>query len=473
MSATNEIYDLAIIGGGTNGPAIFLTALTSEFKKVILIEQGLVGRGRENRAANGASLGMIQPGLKYVMKDINIMETDALDCRLLKVFAEDFLEEREFILPIYGDYEQKYLRQPFLWDVAFGAYDRFSKIALHRTHRKICAEDIRELEPNLRRGALKCAFGFSEWLAEPVALSAAFARAGKNLGGKVLEGCEVRQFTFENGCGRKKVRSAIVEDACGRQTEIRAKYFVNACGAWAPKIAKFWGLNMKLRLTSGVSLILKKRLANNPVVVFGKSGEYCAFLPFGGNTLVGPTNHDVAADIYDNPDLLQPAAEEQEELLTLVNRYFGARLSEDDIIGIRRGLRPQLNHRGVPPYDVTHEFSVFDHNADGLANAFSVAGGKLTCQMRIAKEVMEKVCAASGINFFWRIPFLKINRGGELAKNYSTLLNPNDYREKRGLELRPDADGKKIFANSLGKEMIAKGNLIKCFFIRGSRGEKK
>src|SRR3989344_8114270 len=105
-----ETFDLAIIGGGTNGYATFLTAASAGLK-TILLEKDLVGQ-----KANYASLGMIQPGLKYLKSDLDLVEMDALDCRLLRAITGNLLQPQKFILSVFKDYCFP-LSNPWFWEV--------------------------------------------------------------------------------------------------------------------------------------------------------------------------------------------------------------------------------------------------------------------------------------------------------------------------------------------------------------------
>ena len=174
-----DIFDLAIIGGGTNGYATFLTAASAGLK-TILLEKDLVGQ-----KANYASLGMIQPGLKYLKSDLDLVEMDALDCRLLKMIAGDLLQPQPFVLPIFEDYPFPLSKQWF-WEIYLNAYDQFSCLSLHPAH---CLLEQHEIKEWQRQFSKKISGGivFEEWLTDPLQLAEKFTSAGKLFGGRVLE----------------------------------------------------------------------------------------------------------------------------------------------------------------------------------------------------------------------------------------------------------------------------------------------
>ncbi len=454
----DERYDLVIGGGGTYGPAIFLTALLSGIKRVALVEKGRIGRGLGDRAANYASTRIIQPGLKYIQSDLSVVEIDALDCALLHSLAGDLLEERKFILPVYKDYKFP-LSEPWIWENVLRIYDKFSRMAGHPRHEQLSRANLLQEEPGLQ-GKLAEGVAFYEWLTNPVALSAAFVAAGVNLGGSVFEKNEISSFECTGSKPVQKIDSVVIRGKNGDPEVLKCRYFVNACGAWAPRLARLLEIDLRLRLTKGTTIIVSKRLVRHPVVVFDKQGHYLTFIPWDETTAIGPTNHDVSETVLNNPDLLRPELFEINELLGMANHFLGTKITKGDIVEIKCGLRPQLNHRGVDLYDITHAFAIFNHIPNGIVNALSLGGGKLSSQLRIAKEVVEQVCHSLGEKFVWKIPYTKINRDGELRYVDRPLVPPL-YRKECALRLRCGENVEKlVFESSLARKSQAMFNIL-------------
>lgn len=448
--------ELVIIGGGTNGPAILLTALLSGIKNAALIERGKIGKGKNLSAANYAATGLIQPGAKYLASDWRLVNTDALDCRLLKAIAGDLLKETPFIMPTFKDYALPYSEPAFL-DFYFGAYDEFSRIALHPAHRRLSKEEVLNSEPGLKEkiwgGVL-----FYEWVTNPPELSLAFAEAAKKLGGVIMEQSEVVGFETRNTRDGKIIESAIVRRSdSGTEEEVKAHYFINACGAWSPKVAGFLGLNLKLRPTKGTSIALNKRLSTNAIILFDRYGCYSVILPQGEITLVGPTNKEISEDEYRNPDKVRSELCEKVELLQIVNDKFKITVSENNIVWDKCGLRSQLNHQSVLPYDITHQSAIFDHKKDGVANIISLVGGKLSAQLQMARETVQLACKDLGIKFFWGIPGFTLD-----GKPAAISISPRDYKRKKCLKLFCDDNvDETIFSETLTRKFAAVINLCK------------
>ncbi|OGN11714.1 MAG: hypothetical protein A3C71_02980 [Candidatus Yanofskybacteria bacterium RIFCSPHIGHO2_02_FULL_43_15c] len=433
-----DVFDLAIIGGGTNGYATFLTAASSGLKTVLL-EKDRVGQ-----KANYASLGMIQPGLKYLHSDLDLVKMDALDCRLLRAITGNLLQPQKFILSVFKDYCFP-LSNPWFWEVYLRAYDPFSKLALHPGHYWLKEEEKKELQLKFKK-ELVGGVVFEEWVVDPMQLAQIFISAGKFFGGTVLEQAKVIGFEKTESNPGLLIKSASVQRPGGKVENIKAKYFVNTSGAWTPTIIKLLGISsaLQLRPTRGTSVVVGRKLTEKGIIIFDERGKYLVLLPQPNGTLIGPTNYDISPAVAENPDLLRPKNFEMRDLLETVNRYMALEtpLSFKDIVKVKCGLRPQINHEGVAPDNISHQFAIFSHQAEGILNFTDICGGKLSTLLRIPKELTELVCRELHRPFEWKIPYLFLSQGkveivekpfcspADYAKNYA-LKTAGEIRQNR------------------------------------------
>ena len=438
-----DIFDLAIIGGGTNGYATFLTAVSSGLK-VVLLEKDRIGQ-----KANYASLGMIQPGLKYLHSDLDLVKMDALDCRLLRTITGDLLQSQSFILPVFSDYRFP-LSKPWFWEIYLNAYDQFSDLALHpRGHWWLTGEGKKQLQQKFQK-PLAEGMVFEEWVVNPMTLAKVFTFAGKFFGGTVLEQSKVVGFeTVEEQAGRT-IKAVRLLRPSGKIETIQAKYFVNTSGAWIPTIIKILGISSKLKLrpTRGTSIIVGRKLTEKGIILFDERKNYLVLLPQPDGTLIGPTNYDIHPRVAENPDRLWPKKFEMEELLETVNRYMTLEtpLSLKDIVEIKYGLRPQIYDQG-PASQISHRFAIFNHRSEGVLNFTSMCGGKLSTLLTMSKELTELVCHELRHPFEWKIPYLLLSQDkveifekpvcspADYAKNYA-LKTPRQIKQGKFKSLR-------------------------------------
>lgn len=446
------IYDLVIIGGGSNGPAIQLTAQHSGIGSSVLVERGSIGRGVEGHlAANEASSRFVQAGLKHVRDDLRTVWANAMDSRLMKAIGGELVYGQELVIPVYREYEGIY-SMTAVWDIYLSAYDRYSRLAGHPSHRMLSPEAMREFVPALR-GDINGGATFHEWFTEPSQLSRRFVEMAAERGGTVMERSRVIAFETEPCSGGHRIRAAVVRRDDGSVSRVRGRYFVNACGAWAPSVARMLGIDLRLRPTKGASIIIDQRLTEHPVILFDEQRQYLAALPIGGTTVVGPTNIELTEAEMLDPDLVHATEEEVRYLLDLVASRFGLRLRPEDV-DTRFGIRPQLNHTNVPIYHITHLFGIFDGLADGIVNFATIAGGKMSSQLRMAREVVELACKHLGMPFIWG---LLGNTATSLSSEEIEMLE-QAYRKRCGLRLRSD---QKVNKEAAVGKIAARLNLLK------------
>lgn len=438
-------YDLVIFGGGTVGGAIFLDAV-SRGLKTALVEKYKIGR-----QTNRSSLGLIQRDPKYLHLDVDLVFMNAVDCGLLKTIAGDFLKKQRIIVPHFSDSPHPL----WLLDSYIGALDRFAGWSGAGLHQRLSRQEVMTREPFLRKEVMGGVL-YDEWLADPVELNAALVKSAQSLGGEVFEFFKPFRYASRPAGRKKQITKVLIRHVVMNEKilALESSCFINATGPWAPYFLDFFGLPVfPIRPTKGVSIIVNQRLCNDAVVVFDDRGKYITFLPQKGHkTLIGPTNCDVSRQIIREPDKLVPDKDELDELLAIASRFFSFQLLREDVAEIKCGLRPQLDHQGVKPDKITHEFTIIDHaERDGVTGLYTVFGGKLSNQIRMAKEAVDLVSELK-----WKIPHLRIKKEeGITFKDETDQSIEKLYAKKFALS----------FKDKVGRVALAKK--IKSLFFMG------
>lgn len=440
-------YDLVVFGGGTVGGAIFLDAVTRGLKTA-LIEKSRIGH-----QTNRASLGFIQRDPKYLHTDVDVVYMNAVDCGLLKTIAGYFLKRQKIIIPHFSD--SKY--PLWLLEKYIGVLDCFAHLSKSEKHQRLFQKQILAKEPLLRSDATGGIL-YDEWICNPVELNSAFIKTACELGGELFEFFKPVAWTPEFFCKEKKIKHVLVRNEFTGETKlIEAEYFINATGPWAPSFLKFFGIPpFPTRLTKGTSIIVDLKLSEDAIIVFNKEGKYITVLPLGlSKTLIGPTNRDIDEEITQNPNKLSPSEDEIEELIETVSKFFKVKISKENIVETRWGLRPQLKHRGVPD-KVIHEFAIINHGQrDEFVNLFSVFGGKLSNQIRMAKEAVDCVS-----DLKWRIPELRIEKNGEFRFESCQNSIEKLYKKKFALSFK-DKVGKVAFRKKIKSLFFVAYSILK------------
>lgn len=393
------MFDVAIIGGGTTGTAIALELISRGFS-VVLLEKNS-GLGLET---NAKSLGLIQGGLTYLKSNRKLVEAASLDACLLKHMFPDLLTKQEFVIPIF-DWSKHPLWQ---WDGYLSEYDKVAEARMLPRHSVLNGRETLKKLPNLNQDVRGGAV-FYEWVTEPVKFlrEIVLRKVNQKQKNKLTVAANQNVFGFTKDFNGN-ITSVNCNNAHG-DIFWPVRFVINAGGPWSPEIAKLAKVELMLRPTKGTCIFIKGMLFNCGLITFDKRGKYVSVLPLfkEGRTLIGPTNSDISQEIYENPGKALASKEEQEELLSVLNRLSNSKYTIEDIVGAQCGLRPQLCHVGVKPENISHDFAIIDHEKEGVPNFCSMVGGKLSVLLRMAKETGDFVETKFHRAPSWRLPDLK------------------------------------------------------------------
>jgi glycerol-3-phosphate dehydrogenase len=380
-----EQFDLLVIGGGINGVGIARDAAMRGLRTA-LVESRDFASGTSSRSSK-----LIHGGLRYLQQgDIRLVRESLRERELLRRLAPHLVRAQEFVVPIYRG------GPVGLWTLGAGLwlYDLLAGFWKVRRHRMLGRRRAIDAEPALRRDGLRGAGVYWDYNTDDARLVLETALAATGEGAVVASYAEMTGFVKEGG---KIVGARVVDRVGGGECEVRARVVVNATGPWADVVA---GLDEpgppRLRLTKGVHVLVPaERVGNRAAMVLNAvaDGRVMFVIPWGPQVLVGTTDTDHAGG-PDTPPTVEPS--DVDYLLDTVNHYFpAARLRPPDVVSAFAGLRPLIAPppgSDLDPSAVSREEEIFA-SASGL---ITLAGGKLTTYRLIAREVVDRVVAASG-----------------------------------------------------------------------------
>ena len=202
-------------------------------------------------------------------------------------------------------------------------YDQFQPLKGGMPHVRLSQHDVRALIPGISSKVIE-GLTFDEWLIDPVALVQEHVAAARAQGAEILENTEVKTILHD--------RSGlfILKMATGGEKKLAvARTLINATGPWADKVAGLLGLRISLRPTKGVHLILKGEIASLGLISKIGPNAYVLVSPFGGATLIGPTDDDA---IIRNPDALTVLSEEKKLLLDALEKVLPNAIEQHPLI---------------------------------------------------------------------------------------------------------------------------------------------
>ena len=374
-SIEQQVFDVAVIGGGINGASVF-HELGRRGYSAVLLEKGDFASGTSQTSAM-----MIWGGLLYLRH-----------WDLRTVFR--LCRARERLLKEHGDWVRPALYR-YLPDSAGSQPNLLISAAMHFYW--LCGGGRRQ---HPRREAIfpEQSFLRSErftesFIYEDAALGHSDARFVLRwvLDGRcpthvplnycALEGGE---YDRSNRCWRLDVNDSLLDHS----TTLRARCVVNAAGVWTDAINERFGRRTPYRhvLSKGVSIGLRRDPRLTIPLVFNTqhTRDSMVLIPWGPISLWGSTetqvNHPEAGFRVNSGDV--------RALLSELNRNLVVPVGPEDIVSIRSGVRPLAVH--LDHESRTHTLGIARRSRihrDEHEPWISVYGGKLTDCLTLAAEI--------------------------------------------------------------------------------------
>jgi glycerol-3-phosphate dehydrogenase len=379
----SRTFDLLVIGGGVTGCGIARDAALRGFS-VALVEKNDFASGTSSKSSK-----LIHGGLRYLEHaQFKLVFEGTNERALLLKRAPHLVKPLAFLVPAYKLHGRGLLQL----DVGLWIYDALSKFSSPKLHKTYRAQRILELEPELRKEALKGGIVYYDALSDDARITLENALDAEAQGATVVNHARVmRLLRAEDGrvVGAEIVSCEPDEAAVSSPVAVKARVVVNATGPWSDEVRALVGEQPILKPTKGVHVVVDAaRLpARHAVVMLARRDKRVMFaIPWGQNrVIIGTTD-----TFYDGTlDHVWATGDDVDYLLETANHYFpGAGLQHEDVLSTWAGLRPLLRpNSGVESAsDVSRE-----HHLIERPGFVTIAGGKLTTYRRMAAEVVDRV----------------------------------------------------------------------------------
>jgi glycerol-3-phosphate dehydrogenase len=371
---SEEVFDLAIVGGGITGAGVARDA-ASRGMKVALIEAGDFASGTSSRSSK-----LIHGGIRYLENLEFHLVFEALSERQ-KLFdmAPHLVHPLRFILPVY-----KTGRVP-AWKMGLGmwAYDALSLFEAPELHTYLNRDELAAEFPALQTRDLDGGFAYYDAYMDDDRLVLETLRSARAFGAEIVNYVKATGAAFKDG----RMSALRCEDQEGGfQFELQARHFVGSAGPWTDKlgIELFKSWKKKLRPSKGVHLTFERsRFPLQDAVVMGAEQRIVFAIPRHEMVIVGTTDTDYPGD----PALVRTEAEDVEYLLGVIHRYFpGANITKEDIVGTYAGVRPLIDDQSESESKTSREHEIW---TDPRGCTF-VAGGKYTTYRNMAEQTVNE-----------------------------------------------------------------------------------
>ena len=362
----DQLFDLAVIGGGVNGAGIARDA-AGRGAKVLLLEAGDLAQG-----TSSASTKLIHGGLRYLEHyEFGLVRESLSEREALWAIAPHIIHPMRFVLP----YVQG-LRPRWLLRLGLFLYDHIGGRKLLPATRTI------DLKRHPAGAPLKAGFGtgfeYSDGWVDDARLVLLNAKDAAE------HGAEVRTRTKVSGAKRV---GDLWEIATSAGT-YRAKALVNAAGPQVLAVETSLGDAPEgaMRLVRGSHIVVRK-LFDHPYAYFFQLADGRIFfaIPYERDfTLIGTTDRDQAPG-----DPIKASDEEITYLCDGASTYFKTEITPADVVWTYSGVRPLVDDGSGKPEAATRGYRLELSEAGKGAPLLSVFGGKITTYRHLSEEAVD------------------------------------------------------------------------------------
>ncbi len=361
-----DLFDIAVIGGGVNGAGIARDA-SGRGARVLLLEAGDLASG-----TSSASTKLIHGGLRYLEHyEFALVREGLAERERLWGIAPHVIWPMRFVLPhVLG------LRPRWLLRLGLFLYDHIGG-----RKRLPPSQGVRlanhpagvPLKPEFTH-----AFVYSDCAVDDARLVVLNARDAADRGADIRTRCPVHRLTREEG-------HWLIETPQGH---FRARAVVNAAGPSALNVLEMAGerSDHTMRLVRG-SHIVVPRLFDHEFAYFFQlpDGRIFFAIPYQGDyTLIGTTDRDHAGSPYE----ARASDDEIAYLCEGASAYFRKPVTPADVVWAYSGVRPLMADPSGKPEAATRGYRLELSAEHRGAPLLTVFGGKLTTYRHLAEKAV-------------------------------------------------------------------------------------
>lgn len=374
----NQVFDLAIIGGGITGAGVARDAAQRGLS-VALLEAQDFAYGTSSRSSK-----LVHGGIRYLENYEFGLVFEALSERT-KLFkmAPHLVHPLRFMIPLF----QNSRVGPFFMGLGMWLYDALALFRAPQMHEKLNAQETSVRLNILRDSDLVGSFVYSDAYMDDDRLVFETLRSAHEAGALAVNYVKVLK---RSSSAHENPLCLLVQDQLTQeQFSIKAHHVVSTVGPWTDLVGETLVSQWKqiLRPTKGIHLTFKKdRLPLTSAVVMAaqKSTRIVFAIPRHEMIIVGTTD----TDFQDRPETAMVTAEDVRYLLQITNEYFpGAKLTEKDIISSYVGVRPLVKDQSGSEGKTSREHVILQAEP----RLTFVAGGKYTTYRLMSEQIVDLV----------------------------------------------------------------------------------
>ncbi len=368
----DQVFDVAIIGGGINGCGCAADAALRGLSVVLFEQDDLASK------TSSSSTKLIHGGLRYLEHfEFGLVKKALEERQTLLNLAPYLIHPQSFILP-----HQKHMRPSWFLRLGLFFYDHLSRKnrlpkckSIHRTTKNTYFTPLLD---TLNRG-----FMFYDAATDDARLTVINAIQAKNHGASIRPHSTVIHAEITNNLWQLTIKPAH-----GTNYKIYTKSVINAAGPWVESIAELTQttIQKEISLIKGSHIVVPKLHDGRHAYFLQHEDKRVVFvIPYHGYSMIGTTEVEYKGEL----NQITISEEEMNYLTTLVNAYFKAKISKNDVVYSWSGVRPLIANQGKEATALSRDYSYEVSRTP--APVITIFGGKITTYRQLAEEVINQL----------------------------------------------------------------------------------
>lgn len=368
----DQVFDVAIIGGGINGCGCAADASLRGLSVVLIEQDDLASK------TSSSSTKLIHGGLRYLENyEFALVKKAIAERQRLLELAPHLVHPQALVLPY-----ERHMRPSWFLRLGLFVYDHLStKNRLpkcKRISKKSTNNYFVPLRDNLDHGFL-----FYDGAADDARLTLVNAIQAKNHGASIRTYSTVTQAQIIDNLWQ-----LTIQPQTGSSYILYAKTLINAAGPWVKAVEQLTHIpdKQKISLVKGSHIIVPKMYAGEHAYFLQHEDKRVIFvIPYHGFSMIGTTDVPLTDDL----DKISISNTEIDYLIDLVNSYFKTKVSAKDIIYTWSGVRALLANDGKDARALSRDYHYEFHLQP--APIVTIYGGKITTYRQLAEEVINQL----------------------------------------------------------------------------------
>jgi len=376
MNIKEQIFDIAVIGGGINGAGIAADS-AGRGLSVFLCEQNDLASG-----TSSSSSKLVHGGLRYLEHyEFRLVKEALAEREVLLNKAPHLVSPLKFVMP-----HRPHLRPAWMIRCGLFMYDHLSKRNTLPKAKKVKFEGHSPFKNSITKG-----FQYYDCWVDDARLVVTNAIDAKNRGARIEVQTECRSLKFL--ANERVWQLELFNKLTSEPYEIKAQNVVNASGPWLNQFLDTAAPEIKparnIRLIKGSHIIVPRSEELDQAYILQNEDKRVVFvLPYLDKfSIIGTTDKEYTG----KPEEVSIDDWEVDYLIKVYNQHFKTPINAQEIVSTYSGVRPLCDDESSDPSAITRDYTLEVHEESPKNALISIYGGKITTYRKLSEAVLSKM----------------------------------------------------------------------------------